>query len=116
MDLVQERKQIYKNNGISYYRPWVFMITDGAPTDEWVAAAQRVKQEEANKGVAFFAVGVEDADMDVLVDISVRQPVKLKGLAFSEMFVWLSRSMESVSHSIIGTQTPLLPPSGWGEV
>lgn len=33
IDIIAERKNVYKQNGISYYRPWIFLITDGGPTD-----------------------------------------------------------------------------------
>ncbi|OQY45751.1 MAG: hypothetical protein B6242_09575 [Anaerolineaceae bacterium 4572_78] len=116
LDMVRRRKGIYKQNGVPYYRPWIFLITDGTPTDEWQAAAQRVRHEESSKSVAFFAVGVQGADLDVLSKISSRQPVTLKGLNFREMFVWLSASLTSVSHSQIGEQVPLQSPVGWAEV
>jgi uncharacterized protein YegL len=115
LELVAYRKKLYREGGITYYRPWIFMITDGAPTDDTDAAALRVKDEEAHHHVAFFAVGVEGADMDKLKDISVRAPVKLRGLRFSEMFVWLSASMQRVSQSKLGEQVAL-PPPGWGTV
>jgi uncharacterized protein YegL len=115
LDLIRERKNVYKANGIAYYRPWAFMITDGAPTDAWQSAAQRVKAEEAANGVAFFAVGVNNANIEQLAQIAVRQPVKLDGLRFRELFLWLSQSQKRVSASQPGEQASL-PPIGWGSV
>ena len=115
LDLLQERKATYKAAGISYYRPWVFMITDGQPTDDWQGAAQRIKQEEARKSVAFFAIGVEGANMEILEQLAVRKPLKLRGLQFAELFVWLSQSQQRVSASRPGDTIALLPP-GWAEV
>jgi uncharacterized protein YegL len=119
LDIIQERKSQYRNNGIAYYRPWVLMITDGEPQGELdhvvEQAAQRLQGDESNKRVAFFTVGVENANMSRLSQIAVRTPLKLKGLNFIEMFVWLSTSMSAVSHSQVDEQVAL-PPIGWGSV
>jgi len=68
LQMIQARKDQYNANGIAYYRPWVFMITDGEPQgepDDVVnQAARRIRDDEAKKRVAFFAVGVENANMD----------------------------------------------------
>ena len=119
-DMIVDRKQTYKDHEVHYYRPWVFLITDGAPTDTWQPAAQRVHNDEENKGYLFFAVGVERANMDTLAQIapSSRPPLKLKGLDFGELFVWLSKSLQACSTSDVnanGGQAPL-PPVGWNEV
>ncbi|PLZ57041.1 hypothetical protein CBP15_05785 [Fischerella thermalis WC442] len=119
LDLIQERKAQYRANGIAYYRPWVFMITDGEPqgeADNLVdQAAKRLQADEVNKRVAFFTVGVENANMARLSQIAVRTPLKLTGLNFVELFVWLSASMSAVSHSKVDEQVAL-PPTGWGSV
>ncbi|WP_345083554.1 vWA domain-containing protein [Nemorincola caseinilytica] len=116
IELITKRKKEYKESGIAYYKPWIILITDGAPTDEWAAAAQMVQKGEANKSFAFFAIGVEDANMDILKQISVRAPLKLKGLMFREFFIWLSASMKMVSAKEPGNAINLLPPSGWSEL
>ena len=112
LDLVEHRKDEYKKNGISYYQPWILLITDGAPTDDWRAAAQRVKAETNARRVTFFAVGVRNADMDVLSQITPRA-MKLDGLRFKDLFVWLSQSQKRVSGSKPGDQTAL-PPVTFG--
>jgi uncharacterized protein YegL len=119
LSLLQQRKEQYRSYGISYYRPWVFLITDGFPTDNWQQAARLVREGEAQKSFAFFAIGVEGARMDILRQISSREPLNLQGLKFREMFQWLSSSMRSVSRSVPGTEVPLespVTPGGWASV
>jgi uncharacterized protein YegL len=116
LELVRDRKNECRQNGISYYRPWVLLITDGSPTDAWKAAADAVREGEASKQFAFFAIGVKGANMEVLQQISVREPLSLDALKFRQLFSWLSSSLRSVSRSTPGTEVPLEPPKGWAAV
>jgi uncharacterized protein YegL len=113
--MLRQRKDRYKANGIDYYRPWIFLITDGAPTDQWSAAADAVRQGEQDGAFSFFAVGVQGADMNTLNRIAPRGAVRLSGLRFRDLFAWLSSSLKSVSHSQMGTPVAL-PPPGWTTV
>ena len=124
LNLLEDRKTEYRQNGIQFFRPWVFLITDGGPTDAntqfWMEAKEKIKAGEEQKKFSFFAVGVEGADMERLSELCPkRKPLMLKGLRFKDLFQWLSNSQQSVSKSNPGDSVPLVnpvTPEGWAEV
>lgn len=126
IDLIEQRKQQYKDKGIDYYRPWIFMITDGDPTDmqpgdhKWNEVVRKVHEGEAAKKFMFFAVAVEPANTALLKQIAPpnREPVMLKQGRFKELFNWLSKSQSKVSSSKVGEQVALENPvaAGWASV
>ncbi len=127
LDTVRTRKDWIRNNSLGLYRPWLFIISDGAPTDDWAGPAERLRSEVARKGLAAFVVGVNEADLDILGRIAApAMPLKLKGLQFRELFKWLSNSLSKVSQSRPGTSAGGDPepvkldnpasPTGWAQV
>ena len=121
--VLETRKAKYREAGLNYYRPWVFLITDGAPTDRethyWQRAVELVKNGEETKKLLFFGVGVQGADMATLNQLcpSSRPAVSLQGLNFTELFRWLSSSLQRASSQDPGSGTLSLPPiSGWATV
>ena len=115
LQAIEERLQEHREEGRSYYRPWILLISDGAPTDEWLSAAKLIQEAEKDRTIYFFAVGVEDADMDVLSNISSRSARRLAGLDFSKLFRWVSKGLISVSHS--GNSDAFrMPPDDWSEL
>ncbi len=123
MALIEERKSAYRAQGTDYYRPWLMLITDGEPTDmrpkdaRWEKVTAALREGVEARRFAFFAIGVEGANMDRLRQLCPedRPPLALRGMAFRELFSWLSRSQRQVSASRTGETVPL-PPVDWGSV
>lgn len=96
------------------YRPLVFLLTDGQPTDDWEPAADELRR--ARPGIAnIYAVCCgPDADPEVLrriTDIVLMMP-DLSDAAWRRFFLWMSASVSSASVRI-GAAPPgemLLPP------
>jgi uncharacterized protein YegL len=119
LSLLRDRKDQYKQAGIPYFRPWLFLISDGQPTDkEWEAAAADARIEESLNGVLVWPVGVDAADMTKLAMFSAeRQPLRLTGIRdFGSLFQWLSSSLAAVANSRPGQQVELPPVSGWAAI
>ena len=117
LDSLRTRKDVYKQHSVNYTRPWLFLISDGAPTDsDWQAAAQRSRQEEDAKGVLVFPIGVAGADLGVLGQFSSKTPPqKLQGLQFAQFFKWLSVSQQRASTGQSGGTVQLPSTQGWAE-
>jgi uncharacterized protein YegL len=85
---------------------------------KWDQVNKVVNDGEAKKYFLFFAVAVDDANMDLLKKIapSNRPPVRLKQGKWNALFSWLSKSQATVSCSNPGEQIKLESPTGWGEI
>lgn len=112
------RKQEYAENGVSYYQPWLVLMTDGLPTDDYPRTAAKLRSLANDKKIIVFGVGIgENCNMNILSEFCPdnRPPARLDGLKFKEFFAWLSQSMSRVSQSTPGTQVNLENPPllGW---
>ena len=115
-EVLEERKHAYQSAGVNYFRPWMFLITDGEPTDYntdmWRKAVELSRQAEASRSFIFYGVAVNDANQSKLNELCPphRPAQKLRGLNFGELFSWLSCSLRSVSLVNPGVARPVLPP------
>lgn len=111
VELVEERKEQYRADGVPYNRPLIWLLTDGEPTDmtEGGPTWERVQELlENNQAFEFFAMGVsEDADMETLTALVAptgRRALKIKEGMFAEYFEFLSNSLASAADPETGEQ------------
>lgn len=114
---VRLRKDAYREAGLPYYRPWIWLVTDGDPTDDVTNGLKEVREEVTRGGLEMFTIGTDHANFKLLRAISApRPPVKLVEARYREMFVWLSQSLKPVSRAEPGAPLELEDPTGWGRV
>jgi uncharacterized protein YegL len=116
---IEDEKQRFKQAGVAYTRPWLFLMSDGAPTDQWEDAAQRCRNAEAANKVAVFPIAVgQGAAAETLAQFSNKGMASVKrldGLRFKELFLWLSASMKVVSQSTPGGTVQLPATDTWSQ-
>jgi uncharacterized protein YegL len=119
LDLIQHAKQDLKASGVSYTRPWMMVISDGAPSDsqhDWSQAVLECHRAEKENKVEIFSIGVDGADLSKMSEFSKRPPLILANMRFRELFVWLSASLSAASRSRPGDQVSLPPTDPWRNV
>lgn len=120
LDRIAARKQEYKDNDVGYYRPWLFILTDGGASDSTEEAKARLARAQAEKRVKVFPIGVGEADLKALGALTGAAPMRLDESKFVEMFEWLSVSLGKKAHSQEGrgdgseAAVTLDPTSTWG--
>ena len=70
---IEEQKCLYDSCGITSKRPWIFLISDGEPTDyDWESVARKCCRAQENKKVVIHAVGTEGANLEKLARFSLK--------------------------------------------
>lgn len=125
LDLLKDRRIELSRQAVPQYKPWVFLITDGGPTDDgreiWHEGVRRLRESRQNRA-QFFAVAVEGANLEKLKDLceetrpsdeESRPPLKLQGVRFRELFQWITQSQKAVTQSNPGDKVSFPSISGW---
>lgn len=118
LDEIEKRKSEYKVQGTPYYRPWIFMMTDGHPNDSDHGEFDRLRRAQEDKKTTFFGVGMgSNADVNLLKSLNING-ISLSSTAedYKGVFEWLSASASIVSSSTPGDETVLPDPSEFGQI
>jgi uncharacterized protein YegL len=123
ISIIEDRKAFYKSNNEQYYRPFIVLITDGAPTnttEEIEALDVLIQSKSDEKRFIFLPFGTEDADLQLLAKINAQtadQRLKREGMSYLmknmkkcvEVFQFVSASIATAMSS--STPTPFIVPS-----
>jgi uncharacterized protein YegL len=100
LNMIEEQKRVVRRYGVPLSgRPWLFVLTDGEPTDAgsvWRQACQLAYEHEAAKKVLIYSIGVGGANLAKLGELSAQRPPRiLKGINFREFFLFVSTSISA---------------------
>ena len=107
LELLNARKEGYKEMGIKYYQPWLVVITDGAPQGPNAMANMELAIKACNEleredKLVIFNIGVGNSvDFDILKRLSIKreEPISVSSGDFGKLFEFLGSSSSSVVSS-----------------
>lgn len=106
LDLLQKRRDFYRNTGVEHYKPILMIMSDGMPTEHMNVvynAANRCASMVNNEGLKVLPIGIGDAArLDILDLFSPK--VKAKCInnmdVFIKLFEMLSVSMSQSDNTV----------------
>jgi len=97
LDMLEDRKKQYQKNAVTYWQPWLVLMTDGAATDgehalpnKVAMAAEKTCDLVKNKKLTLFSIIIEPGTPDELEKFCGKL-APLDGVKFEEFFVWLRK-------------------------
>ncbi len=108
LDLLEKRKEEYKEKGVDYFQPWLVIMTDGednGSVGELERARGRIRDLVSQKKLSVFPfiIGTE-AGIQTLESLSPEQkPMRINITQIKGLFSWLGKSIAQVSSQSIGT-------------
>ena len=123
LDMCERRKDLYRENGIAYHRPWIILITDGKPDHDSPEEIREIKERlegaEQNRRAAIFTIACGEDSRELSqwltnnICPSVRPAKRTSEANFKELFRWLSNSQIALSKSSPGERVQLPSTDGW---
>lgn len=114
---IEERKAFYRAEGVDYYRPFLVVITDGAPTDlkgeRFDQMAAKLQQGAREKKYIPLVFGTGNADFERLKALvgPTGTVAGIDGARFGEFFQWLSKSVSGLKDSKPGEVVTFVDPT-----
>ena len=119
IQMLDLRKETYREEGIPYFRPILVLMTDGMSTSpEYESRNARIlmAQQENEKRLICFKVGVGPdgvAALRELLDPGQYPPLEMDNAKYSEFFKWLSTSVQNISRSSPSETISLPSTDSW---
>ena len=109
-EITNERRRLYNANGVMTFKPWIFMITDGEPTDSIESAKQELMKLQDNDKLKLWILGIPGYDKEPLKGLT-KDGLILELLDFDlkTALNWVNKSMANVSHSAPGEMPKMAP-------
>lgn len=101
LNMAKDRTRDYRNRGITCYKPWIILMTDGYPDNPASLSdiAKKIRENEKEGKIHMFCVGMGDGyNKETLKELSDKC-FAIRNWEFEQFFGWLTKSMAVVSKS-----------------
>ena len=115
LDAINKRRKEYREYGVTSYRPWMYMLTDGGANDADNGAFDKLRDRQENKKLIFFPVAIgSGVNKQLLASLRPDHTIfSIDRESIVGAFQWLSDSLSSVSTTGSGAVT-LSDPEEYG--
>lgn len=118
LNMLEARKAYYKQEGIQYNQPIIFIMSDGDGNGSktiFNQVVEKVRYLTENRKLSAFGIAIDSrSNIDELTQITNNQALMLDNTKFNEFFVWLSQSVTAVANSGKDVEhVPLPSIEGW---
>ena len=113
LERVNERKEEYKQNHLTYNQPWIWLLTDGGSNDADNGSFEKLLQAQREKKCTFFGVAIGDNVNETELGRMHKNGMILKVGKddLGKVFEFISKSVTGASTSKPGEKVDLSLPS-----
>lgn len=97
IDQIRERQALYSDYGITTYKPWLILISDGEATDDITAASSELLRMQEEGKLKVLCIGLGDKANSLEKFHFHGEVTQLQDFQLTHFFSWLSRSMSKLS-------------------